>query len=73
MTQICGSNTRKLKDKLLENMILRKHTVSKISILLHTSATCITLRIRRKDIEAYQQEKILTANWRISNKLQELW
>jgi hypothetical protein len=54
-------------------MILRKHTVSKISILLHTSATCITLRIRRKDIEAYQQEKILTANWRISNKLQELW
>jgi hypothetical protein len=54
-------------------MILRKHTVSKISILLHTSATYITLRIRRKDIEAYQQEKILTANWRISNKLQELW
>jgi hypothetical protein len=73
VTQICGRNTRNLKDKLLENMILRKHTVSKISILLHTSATYITLRIRRKDIEAYQQEKILTANWRISNKLQELW
>jgi hypothetical protein len=62
-----------LKDKLPENMMLRKHTVRKISILLSYLSNLHTLRMRRKDIEAYQQEKILTANWRISNKLQELW